>query len=146
MSAVLMKQSTHESFTREEVAQPGSDRTFGLVMAGALALVSLLNGWHLGRVWPWTLAASLLLAVAALLRPSSLHPLNRLWMKLGLILHRLVNPIVMGLLFYGTIFPTGLVMRVRGRDLLRLKREAGAHSYWIARAPGPAPETMRDQF
>ena len=146
MSAVLMKQSTHESFIREEVAQPGSDRTFGLVMAGALALVSLLNGWHLGRVWPWTLAASLLFAVAALLRPSSLHPLNRLWMKLGLILHRLVNPIVMGLLFYGTIFPTGLVMRVRGRDLLRLKREAGAHSYWIARAPGPAPETMRDQF
>ena len=141
-----MKQSTHESFIREEVAQPGSDRTFGLVMAGALALVSLLNGWHLGRVWPWTLAASVLLLIAALSWPSSLHPLNRLWMKLGLILHRLVNPIVMGLLFYGTIFPTGLVMRVRGRDLLRLKREAGAHSYWIARAPGPAPETMRDQF
>jgi len=141
-----MKQSTHESFAREEAAQPGSDRTFGLVMAGALALVSLLNGWHLGRVWPWTLAASVLLLIAALSWPSSLHPLNRLWMKLGLILHRIVNPIVMGLLFYVTIFPTGLVMRMRGRDLLRLKREAGAESYWIARVPGPAPETMRDQF
>ena len=44
-------------------------------------------------------------------------------MKLGLLLHRIVNPIVMGLLFYGTIWPTGLVMRLRGRDLLRLKRE-----------------------
>ena len=141
-----MKQSTHEVFTRDEVAQPGSDRTFGLVMAGALALVSLLNGWHLGRVWPWTLVASVLLLIAALSWPSSLHPLNRLWMKFGLILHRIVNPIVMGLLFYGTIFPTGLVMRARGRDLLRLKREAGARSYWIARVPGPAPETMRDQF
>jgi len=91
-----MKQSTHEVFTRDEVAQPGSDRTFGLVMAGALALVSLLNGWHLGRVWPWTFAASVLLLIAALSWPSSLHPLNRLWMKLGLILHRIVNPIVMG--------------------------------------------------
>ena len=141
-----MKQSTHEVFTRDEVAQPGSDRTFGLVMAGALALVSLLNGWHLGRVWPWTFAASVLLLIAALSWPSSLHPLNRLWMKLGLILHRIVNPIVMGLVFYGTIFPTALVMRARGRDLLRLKREAGARSYWIARVPGPAPETMRDQF
>jgi len=141
-----MKQSTHESFDRDEAAQPGSDRTFGLVMAGALALLSLVNGWHLGRVWPWTLAIALLFVIAALLWPSSLRPLNRLWMKLGLLLHRIVNPIVMGLLFYGTIWPTGLVMRMRGRDLLRLKRDPSAASYWIARAPGPAPETMKDQF
>ena len=141
-----MNQSTHESFTRDEAAQPGSDRMFGLVMAGALALVSLVNGWHLGRVWPWTLAASVLFLLAALARPSALRPLNRLWMKLGLVLHRVVNPIVMGLLFYGTILPTGLLMRMRGRDLLRLKREPNADSYWIARTPGPAPESLRDQF
>jgi len=141
-----MKQSTHESFDRDEAAQPGSDRAFGLVMAGALALLSLVNGWHLGRVWPWTSAAAVLFVIAALLWPSSLRPLNRLWMKLGLLLHRIVNPIVMGLLFYGTIWPTGLVMRMRGRDLLRLKRDPSAASYWIARAPGPAPETMKDQF
>jgi hypothetical protein len=141
-----MNQSTHESFTRDEAARPGADRTFGLVMAGALALVSLVNGWHFGRVWPWTLAVSIVFLIAAWMWPSSLHPLNRLWMKLGLILHRIVNPIVMGLLFYGTIFPTGLVMRMRGRDLLRLKRDSSAESYWIVRAPGPAPETMRDQF
>jgi hypothetical protein len=141
-----MKQSTHESFDRDEAAQPGSDRTFGLVMAGAFALLSLVNGWHLGRVWPWTSAAAVLFVIAALLWPSSLRPLNRLWMKLGLLLHRIVNPIVMGLLFYGTIWPTGLVMRMRGRDLLRLKRDPSAASYWIARAPGPAPETMKDQF
>ena len=141
-----MNQSTHESFVRDETAQPGFDRTFGLVMAGALALLSLVNGWHLGRVWPWTLAAAMLFLIAALLWPSSLRPLNRLWMKLGLLLHRIVNPIVMGLLFYGTIWPTGFVMRMRGRDLLRLKRDPSATSYWIARVPGPAPETMKDQF
>ena len=141
-----MKQSTHESFTREEAALPGSDRTFGLVMAAALAAVSLLNGWHLGRLWPWTSAAAMLFLLAAWLKPSALHPLNLVWLKLGLILHRIVNPIVMGLLFYGTVYPTGLVMRMRGRDLLRLKRDASADSYWIARTPGPAPETMKDQF
>ena len=65
---------------------------------------------------------------------------------LGLLLHRIVNPIVMGLLFYGTILPTGLVMRLRGRDLLRLRRDPAAETYWITRTPGPAPETMRDQF
>jgi hypothetical protein len=67
-------------------------------------------------------------------------------MRLGLLLHRIVNPIVMGLLFFGTIWPTGLVMRLRGRDLLRLKREPASETYWIAREPGPQPETMRDQF
>jgi hypothetical protein len=140
------KQSTHESFTRDEQDTPGSDRTFGLVMAAALAVVSLVNGWHLGRSWPWTLIAALLFGVAAWLRPSLLRPLNRAWMKLGLLLHKVVNPVVMGLLFYGTILPTGLVMRLRGKDLLRLKREPDAETYWIARAPGPRPETMRDQF
>jgi hypothetical protein len=141
-----MMQSTHESFTREEVALPGSDRTFGLVMAAALSAVSVLNGWHLGRLWPWTSVAAVLFLLAAWLRPSALHPFNLVWLKLGLILHRVVNPIVMGLLFYGTIYPTGLAMRMRGRDLLRLKREPSADSYWIARPPGPAPETMKDQF
>ncbi len=141
-----MNPSTHESFAREEAAVPGSDRTFGLVMAAALAAVSLLNGWHHGRLWPWTSAAAVLFLLAAWLAPSSLRLLNRLWMKLGLVLHRIVNPIVMGLLFYGTILPTGLVMRMRGRDLLRLKRQPNADSYWIARTPGPTPESMKDQF
>jgi hypothetical protein len=141
-----MTQSTHESFVREEGASPGSDRTFGLVMAGALALLALLNGWHHGRAWPWETAVAALFLLAALLNPAWLHPLNRLWMKLGLLLNRIVNPIVMGLLFYGTIWPTGIVMRMRGRDLLRLKRQPAADTYWIARPPGPLPETMKDQF
>jgi hypothetical protein len=115
-------------------------------MAGAFGLLSLLNGWHHGRLWPWTLAAAALFAAAAWFRPSSLHQLNLLWMKFGLLLHGIVNPVVMGLLFYGTIWPTGLAMRFRGKDLLRLRREPYAESYWIARKPGPAPETMRDQF
>ena len=141
-----MAQLTHESFVRDEVTAPGSDRTFGLVMAGALAVLALFNGWHHGRLWPWMLLAAALFLVLGLLRPSLLHPLNRLWTMLGLLLHRIVNPIVMGLLFYGTILPTGLVMRLRGRDLLRLRRDPAAETYWIKRTPGPAPETMKDQF
>jgi hypothetical protein len=141
-----MNQSTHENFTRDEASTPGSNRTFGLVMAGALALLALINGWHSGRLWPWELILAALFLSAASFRPALLHPLNRLWMKLGLLLHKIVNPIVMGLLFYGTIWPTGLAMRMRGRDLLRLKREPDADTYWIARPPGPLPETMRDQF
>ena len=69
-----------------------------------------------------------------------LNPLNRIWLKFGLLLHRVVNPVIMALLFYGTVLPTGLIARAMGKDLLRLKREPNADSYWIVRAPpGPSP-------
>jgi hypothetical protein len=140
-------QSTHESFSRDEEIVAGSDRSFGLVMAGACAVVSLLNGWHAGRIWPWTTGLAAIFLIAATLRPVVLIPFNRIWLKFGLLLHRIVNPVIMALLFYGTVLPTGLIARAMGKDLLRLKREPDAASYWIVRAPpGPAPETMKDQF
>jgi Saxitoxin biosynthesis operon protein SxtJ len=86
-------------------------------------------------------------AAAAAVRPHLLAPLNRLWLKLGLLLHRVVTPAIMGLLFYLVITPMGLVMRLRGTDFLRLRRDPRAQSYWIVRTPpGPAPETMKNQF
>jgi len=142
-----MEHSSHEVFFRDEKVVAGSDRSFGLVMAAALATVTSLNAWHLGRLWPWTGGLAALLLAAALLRPAILHPLNLIWLKFGLLLHRVVNPVLMALIFYGTVLPTGLVMRMMGKDLLRLKRQPGADSYWIVRKPpGPSPETMRDQF
>ena len=141
------KSTTHEVFSREEKIVAGSDRSFGFVMAGAFALVTLLNAWHVGRVWPWAGGLAALFLAAALLRPAILNPLNRVWLKFGLLLHRIVNPVIMALLFYGTVLPTGLVMRALGKDLLRLKRQPDADSYWIVRQPpGPSPETMKDQF
>ena len=138
---------THESFSREEKIVAGSDRSFGLVMAGALAAVSSLNAWHAGRLWPWTATLAALFLAAGFIRPGILHPLNLVWLKFGLLLSRIVSPIVMALLFYGTVLPTGIVMRMMGKDLLRLKRQGATDSYWIVRSPpGPSPETMRDQF
>jgi hypothetical protein len=141
------EQSTHEVFSREEKIVAGSDRSFGFVMAGALAVVSLVNVWHIGRVWPWTGGLAALFLAAALLGPAKLHPLNLLWLKFGLLLHRVVNPVLMALIFYGTVLPTGMVARLMGKDLLRQKWQPDADSYWIPRTPpGPAPETMKDQF
>ena len=143
----MATQSSHESFSRDEKIVAGSDRSVGLVMAGAFAVVSALNGWHAGRIWPWTTALAAIYMIAALLRPAVLNPLNRIWLKFGLLLHMIVNPVIMALLFYGTVLPTGLVLRAMGKDLLRPKREPDAASYWIVRSPaGPAPDTMKDQF
>jgi len=116
-------------------------------MAVALSLLTLLNAWYDGRIWPWTAMLAAIFVTVALVRPGVLTPLNVAWMKFGLMLHRVVNPLVMGLLFFGTVLPTGLILRAMGKDLLRLKPEASSDSYWIVREPpGPSPESMKDQF
>lgn len=116
-------------------------------MTVAFAVLSLLNWWHDGHWWRWTGGIAVLFLVAALFYSAALKPLNRLWLKFGLLLHKVVNPIVMALVFFGAVLPTGLLMRALGKDLLRLKRQPDANSYWIERRPpGPPPESMKDQF
>jgi hypothetical protein len=142
-----MQQSTHENFSRAETVSGGSDRSFGIVMTAAFAVMSLLNWWHDGHSWRWTGGIAVLFFAAALLYPAVLKPLNQLWLKFGLLLHKVVNPIVMAFVFFGAVLPTGLVVRGLGKDLLRLKRQPDADSYWIERRPpGPAPKSMKDQF
>jgi hypothetical protein len=142
-----MQYSAHENFSRDEAVPVGSDRSFGLVMAAAFAVLACLSVWREGRAWPVLATIAMLFLVAALLVPTALNSLNRAWLKLGLLLHKIVNPVVMGLIFCGAVLPTGLVMRAMGRDLLRLKPQPKAESYWIVRTPpGPAPKTMKDQF
>lgn len=142
-----MQQSTHENFSRQETSTPGSERSFGLVIAAALVLLSLVNWWHDGRVWPWMGGIAAVLLAAAFIYPAVLKPLNLIWFKFGMLLHAVVNPIVMAILFYVAVLPTGLLMRAVGKDMLRLKREPENESYWILRSPpGPEPESMKDQF
>ena len=139
--------SSHEDFGRENVVKASSDRSFGLVFAAAAAAVGL---WPLldgaGPRW-WALAAAVTFAAAAIAAPRILAPANRQWHKLGLLLGRIVNPLIMGLVFFGAVTPTGLIMRLLGKDPLRLAFDDGAESYWIERhPPGPAPDGMPRQF
>ena len=137
----------HEILNENEAVTPGSERSFGVVMAAVLALLSLLNWFHEGHGWLWLGGGALLLFGAALLWPAALKPLNWVWFKLGLLMHAVVTPVIMGLLFYLAIWPTGVVMRMLGKDLLRLRREPSQESYWIIRSPpGPSGESMKDQF
>lgn len=138
--------STHEpAETRTEVKM-GSERAFGIVFAIVFALIAL---WPLlggGGVRPWAAATGALFLGAAFLAPRALKPLNVLWFRFGMLLHRIVSPIVMGFLFFVTVTPIGLLMRALGKDLLRLER-SDAKSYWIERdPPGPPPESMTKQF
>ena len=139
--------AVHEDFSREEEVTGSSDRTFGLIFAAAFALLAL---WPIVRHRPmrsWAVATAVVFLVVALLRPRLLGPGNRAWLRLGLLLQRVVTPGVMALLFYTTVTPTALVLRLLGKDLLSLRIDRPAQTYWIARRPpGPAPGTMRRQF
>lgn len=142
-----MANQTHESYSRQDATVPGSNRSFGIVMAIAFALLALINFSRAGHAWPWTGFLAVLFFVFACLFPVALRPLNWVWFQFGLLLHKVVNPIVMALLFFGTVLPTGLIMRALGKDPMRLKWQPDANSYWIERRPrGPAPKSMKDQF
>ncbi len=144
---IKSSRNLHEDLSRGHVAKQGSPRGFGIVFAVVFAVIGLwpLMGGESARTWALVLAGVLL--ALALMRPALLAPLNRLWLGLGAVLHRIVNPLVMGLMFFTVIMPTALVLRLMGKDLLRRRFHPGAESYWIPREPpGPEPQSMRNQF
>ena len=134
---------THEDFDRPEDTGPGSERAFGFVFAGFCALVAAYQLWQ-GRptFWGW-LAAGALFAAAAIFLPVALRPLNRAWHGFGLVLHRIVSPVILGLMFFAVFLPIGLLMRIAGKRPLRLAFDRGAQSYWIRR---DGAELGRDSF
>src|SRR5262249_42567848 len=126
---------SHEFQARKEELKTSSDRSFGLVFAAFCAIVatsSLYTGHHR---WPWWLAAAAIFALLAYLRPGLLAPLNRLWTKLGLLLFTVISPIVLGIIFFACVAPLGWIMRLAGKDPLRLRYEPDAMTYWILRQP-----------
>ena len=136
-----------EDFTREHAIRASSDRSFGVVFAAFFALVGLLPMRHGSAPRLWALILSGVFLLAALIAPALLRPLNRVWFRIGLILHRITNPIVVGVIFLLVITPAALVARLLRRDALRLRANPSGESYWIPRdPPGPSPETLEHQF
>jgi hypothetical protein len=124
-----------------------SNRSFGVVFTLVFLIVALLPLIKGEGPRIWGLVVGGLIAAVTLLRPSVLTVPTRLWMKFGLLLGKIVSPVVIGILYYGMITPFGIVMRLAGRDPLRLKRDPGAATYWIRRDPaGPPPDSLTKQF
>jgi hypothetical protein len=128
-------------------APESSDRSFGLVFAGVFTLIGLWPLVHALTPRWWALGLAIAFALTAVIRPDILHPLNRGWLALGLLLHKIVSPLVMGLIFFLCVTPTAWIMRLRGKDVLSLSRRPDLASYWITREPQPPDtETMKRQF
>ncbi len=139
--------TAHEDFSREETPEGSSDRSFGFVFAVVFLIVALFPLLGDGGVRLWGLALSAAFLVVALARPSLLSPLNILWTKFGNVLHKIVNPLVLGMVFFVVLTPTALLLRLFGKDLVGRKFDRERNSYWIERQPpGPSPESMKNQF
>ena len=139
--------TTNEPVVWHKKTVMGSNRSFGLIFAVFFCLVALLPAVHGAPVRWWALGVAILFAAVAFLAPRALSPLNWVWFKLGLLLHHVVNPVIMAVMFYGAILPMAILLRAIGKDLLRLKREPESASYWIPREPpAPAPGSMSKQF
>ena len=143
------KPSFHEDLRREHAIESSSDRAFGLTVGGILLAIALLRWFFASPGWfdLFLVVAGVPLVVLGQLAPALLAPLNRAWTRLGLLLFRVVNPVVLAFIFVTKVLPLGLIMRLLRKDLLRLRRDPAAASYWIERQPpGPPPASMKDQF
>src|SRR5947209_11155299 len=137
----------HEAFDREKEVTGSSDRGFGFVFTGFFALVATVRWWKEQGGAGWFAAAAAAILAIALIRPALLAPFNRLWTKLAILLSKVMNPVVMGILFFLVVAPIGLLMRVFGKRPLALGFDPTAKSYWIERTPpAPLPGSMKNQF
>ncbi len=139
--------SVTEGQRTEEDLRPGSDRNFGLVMAAATAILGALPLLRLAAPHWLLIAVAVAFAALALIVPRALYPLNYAWFRLGLLMHRVISPLIIGAVFFLCVTPIGVIMRLFGKDVLSLRRRADLPSYWIVRdPPGPEPGTMTNQF
>ena len=120
-----------------------SNRSFGIVFFVVFILVALYPLIYSGEIRIWSIVLSLIFLTLGLLNSKILTPLNKIWFKFGIILGKIISPIIMGVIFFLVVTPIGLLMRLLGKDLLNLKYNKNK-SYWIEKK-GPKSK-MKNQF
>ena len=121
----------------------GSNKSFGIVFAvvfGLIAFWPLIKG---NDIRIWALVISIIFFVLGLINSKILTPLNRLWFKVGIFLGNFIAPIVMGIIFFLVVTPTGIIMKLLGKDLIKLKK-SNEKSYWIEKKK--IKSSMKNQF
>ena len=129
---------------KKSKSEISSNRSFGIVFFIVFLIISL---WPLTNENPlrvWSIIIAIIFLILGLMNSKLLTPLNRLWFKFGILLSRIVSPIVLGFVFFIIITPTGIIMKMLGKDLLNKKYDDTKKSYWINRSE--LKSTMKQQF
>ena len=121
-----------------------SNRSFGLVFFVVFLIVSLWPLTSVGSIRIWSVIISAVFLILGLINSKLLTPLNVLWFKFGMILGAIISPIIMGIIFFLVVTPTGLILRIMGKDLLNKKYDKKKETYWIKRDTSIG--TMKRQF
>ena len=122
----------------------GSNRSFGLLFFLVFVIISFWPLLNEGPVRIWSIVIAIIFLFLGLLSSKLLTPLNILWYKFGSFLGSIVAPIIMGIIFYLVVTPTGLIMKIRNKNLLNMKFDNKKKSYWINRSKNKT--TMKQQF
>ena len=121
-----------------------SNRNFGLVFFIVFLIVALWPLKNEEDIRLWSLTLSIIFLILGVLNSRLLTPLNKLWFKFGIFLGTIISPIVMGIVFFLVVTPTGIFMRLLGKDLLKTNKIKNASTYWIKR--DKQHSTMKKQF
>ena len=121
-----------------------SNRSFGLLFFVVFLIVSLWPLTHEGSIRIWSVIISAVFLILGLINSKLLTPFNLLWFKFGMILGAIISPIVMGIVFFLVVTPTGFILRIMGKDLLNKKYNKKKETYWIKRETPIG--TMKRQF
>ena len=121
----------------------GSNKSFGIVFFLVFLLVSLYPIINSESIRFWSLIISLIFLILGLLNSRLLTPLNKLWFKFGILLGKIVSPLVMGIIFFFVVTPIGFLMKIFKKDLLNLKFNKNK-SYWIEKTG--IKSKMKNQF
>ena len=120
-----------------------SNRSFGIVFFIVFLLIAIYPLLNNEEIRLWSLLISTVFLIFGMINSQILTPLNKLWFKFGLLLGKVISPLVMGLIFFLVVTPIGLIMRALRKDLLNLKYNKNK-SYWIEKK-GPKSK-MKNQF
>ena len=120
-----------------------SNRSFGLVFFIVFLLIGIYPLLKEGDLRLWSIAISLIFLILGILDSRFLSPLNKLWFKFGILLGKIISPIIMAIIFFLVVTPTGIIMRLLGKDLLNLKFNKHK-SYWIEK--DNLKSKMKNQF
>jgi hypothetical protein len=121
----------------------GTNKSFGIVFFLFFLIVSIFPLFKDGNIRIWSFILSLIFLILGLINSEFLTPLNQLWFKVGLLLGKLISPIVMGLVFFIVVTPTGLIMKLLKKDILKLRKNS-SKTYWVERPK--IKSEMKNQF